>query len=277
MPGLQRRQLGRRAVLVGGADEQHLVARARAGSARRRRPAASSPTRLPRCLTPLMYGRALVIRCGTFVVNPTHGGHGGNGGHGSAFWKSFLRPSSKFEVRSSKLESLPISYPCPPSPPCPSMLRVAVKLGVASRSCVHGSSKRMCAPRAVRVCAVRDRVAFYPSSRASTRLPETVQFPPGRLRDGTLSVTVTRSPDRDRAHRTRETRRHSTTPAGYRAFSSAPAGTVPVVAHRHSAITSWRATATMPIRRARFPVPKRALNHCVRALARCHRTQAHAS
>ena len=40
---------------------------------------------------------------------------------------------------------------------------------------------------------------------------------------------------------------------------SRPRGTTPVVTYRHSAITSLRATATIPIRRARFPFPKCAL------------------
>jgi hypothetical protein len=65
--------------------------------------------------------------------------------------------------------------------------------------------------------------------------------------------------------------------ATYAAVTIAPAGTTPVVTYRHSAITSLRATATIPIRRPRFPVPKRARYHCVRALWGCHRTQFHAS
>jgi len=42
----------------------------------------------------------------------------------------------------------------------------------------------------------------------------------------------------------------------YATFTIAPAGTTPVVTYRHSAITSLRATATIPIRRARLPFPK---------------------
>ena len=63
----------------------------------------------------------------------------------------------------------------------------------------------------------------------------------------------------------------------YAAFSTAPAGITPVVAYRHSAISSFRASATMPIRRARLPVPKCVRYHCVSALCGCHCTQLHAS
>lgn len=42
----------------------------------------------------------------------------------------------------------------------------------------------------------------------------------------------------------------------YATFTIAPSGTTPVVTYRHSAITSLRATATIPIRRARLPFPK---------------------
>ncbi len=50
-------------------------------------------------------------------------------------------------------------------------------------------------------------------------------------------------------------------------FHIAPSGTTPVVTYRHSAITSLRATATIPIRRARLPVPKCSRYHRVRARA----------
>ena len=70
-------------------------------------------------------------------------------------------------------------------------------------------------------------------------------------------------------------------PAGvvrdYAAVTRAPSGAVPQVTNRHRAITSLRATATMPIRRARLPMPNRSRNHRVRALCGCHRTQVHAS
>ena len=42
LPGRERGELGRRAVLVGAADEQHLVAASAGGSAHARRPAAAS-------------------------------------------------------------------------------------------------------------------------------------------------------------------------------------------------------------------------------------------
>lgn len=63
----------------------------------------------------------------------------------------------------------------------------------------------------------------------------------------------------------------------YAAFTMAPSGTVPLVTNRQSAMTSLRATATIPIRRARLPMPNRSLNHRVRALCGCHRTQVQAS
>src|SRR5436190_5119977 len=49
-------------------------------------------------------------------------------------------------------------------------------------------------------------------------------------------------------------------------FRTAPVGTTPVVAYRHSAISSLRASATIPIRRARLPMPKRVRYQVVSAL-----------
>jgi hypothetical protein len=63
----------------------------------------------------------------------------------------------------------------------------------------------------------------------------------------------------------------------YAAFTMAPSGALPLVTNRQRAITSLRATATMPIRRARLPVPNRSRNHRVRVLCGCHRTQVQAS
>lgn len=52
--------------------------------------------------------------------------------------------------------------------------------------------------------------------------------------------------------------RGATGPAGY-AFSTAPSGSTPVSRYGHSSISSWRASATIPIRRTRLlPCPKRA-------------------
>ena len=57
----------------------------------------------------------------------------------------------------------------------------------------------------------------------------------------------------------------------------APSGTTPCSTYRHSAMINLRASATIPIRRARLPaVAKRRTNHCVNALAGCQRTQPHA-
>ncbi len=63
----------------------------------------------------------------------------------------------------------------------------------------------------------------------------------------------------------------------YATFRIAPAGTTPVVTYRHNAIRSLRATATMPIRRARVPCAKRSRYHCVRGLCGCQRTHVQAS
>ena len=50
-------------------------------------------------------------------------------------------------------------------------------------------------------------------------------------------------------------------------FSCAPSGTTPVSRYRHNAINSLRASATIPIRRRRFPLPpKRRWYHWARAL-----------
>ena len=54
----------------------------------------------------------------------------------------------------------------------------------------------------------------------------------------------------------------------YAFCSSAPSGTTPVLRKRHSAMSNFRATATIPIRRKRAPpLPKRARNQTRRALA----------
>jgi hypothetical protein len=51
-------------------------------------------------------------------------------------------------------------------------------------------------------------------------------------------------------------------------FSTAPSGMIPCVAYRHNAMTSFRATATMPTRRLRPPAAsKRRRNHWVKALS----------
>src|SRR5262249_3184067 len=66
--------------------------------------------------------------------------------------------------------------------------------------------------------------------------------------------------------------------APYRGVTTTPSGTIPVVAYRHRAMRILRATATIPIRRTRFPPPaKRRANHCVIGLAGCHRIHCHAS
>ena len=96
-----------------------------------------------------------------------------------------------------------------------------------------------------------------PSIRAraqSARPPETVQSQSGHMSGGTSFVAVGRSvPTLQEPYAPRA----GDAPTGaYAAFTIAPAGTTPAVTYRQSAITSLRATATMPIRRARFPLPK---------------------
>jgi hypothetical protein len=76
-----------------------------------------------------------------------------------------------------------------------------------------------------------------------------------------------------RTHSARETR----TCRAYAPFNIAPCGTTPAVTYRHRAITSFRATATIPMRRARWPLPKFARYQRVSALSGCHRTQFQAS
>ena len=65
--------------------------------------------------------------------------------------------------------------------------------------------------------------------------------------------------DPQRTVRTARVRRAA--PARYATFRIAPVGTTPVVAYRHNAITNLRASATIPIRRARFPTPNRVRYH----------------
>jgi hypothetical protein len=97
----------------------------------------------------------------------------------------------------------------------------------------------------------------------------------GHVRCGTLSVSVARreQPARDRTRSTRERNARRR----YTAFMMAPLGTTPLVAYRHNAITSFRATATMPMRRARLPVPNRSRYQRVSALWGCQCTQLQAS
>ena len=55
---------------------------------------------------------------------------------------------------------------------------------------------------------------------------------------------------------------------GYPSFSTAPAGNTPVSRKRQSAMSNWRATATIPIRLKRLPPPpKRSLNQQLNALS----------
>jgi hypothetical protein len=116
-----------------------------------------------------------------------------------------------------------------------------------------------------------------PSIRARTLLarpPETVQSRSGHVSCGTSFVAVAEATlHKPYAQRACD----APTPRAYATFRIAPAGTTPLVTYRQSAITSLRATATIPIRRARLPRPKFARYHCVSALWGCHRTQFQAS
>ena len=98
-------------------------------------------------------------------------------------------------------------------------------------------------------------LVFYPSSRACARPPETVQSQSGHVCGGTLFVAVAVArPFANRTRRARETPMAIDAP--YATFTMAPSGTTPSVTYRQSAMTSLRATATIPIRRARLPLPK---------------------
>src|SRR4029453_2389331 len=66
--------------------------------------------------------------------------------------------------------------------------------------------------------------------------------------------------------------------SAYPSLSTAPAGKTPVSRKRQSAMSNLRATATIPIRRKRFPpLPKRSRNQTLRALSGCKRSQLHAT
>ena len=57
-------------------------------------------------------------------------------------------------------------------------------------------------------------------------------------------------------------------PSTYTSLSTAPAGITPVSSKRQSAMSNLRATATIPIRRKRFPpLPKRSRNQQLKALS----------
>jgi hypothetical protein len=117
--------------------------------------------------------------------------------------------------------------------------------------------------------------------RSTDGFPETVQSRSGHVSGGTLSAAVvTNNPAR--TVRAVRVRRAASAYAivrttGYAAFRIAPVGTTPLVTYRHKTITNLRASATIPMRRARLPAPKRARYHSVRALAGCQRTQFHAN
>ena len=119
--------------------------------------------------------------------------------------------------------------------------------------------------------------AFYPGPPRWAEPPETVC---ASVTDHTIGST---SSEAGRALR-RSARRRScpseseTSTARYTAFTIAPAGNSARVTHRQSAMHNLRATATIPMRRARRPwSAKRRRYHCVNALAGWWRTHCHAS
>jgi hypothetical protein len=148
-----------------------------------------------------------------------------------------------------------------------SMFRAAVKLPLNTSSSALSRGSGLRQGRCPCATSIRARAR----ARGSQRL---CGLDPEHVCRGTLYVAVGRSarPVTNRTRSAREKRRRA-----YATFTIAPVGTTPVVRYRQSAITSLRATATMPIRRARFPLPKFVRYHAVRALCGCQRTQFHAS
>jgi hypothetical protein len=64
----------------------------------------------------------------------------------------------------------------------------------------------------------------------------------------------------------------------YASLRTAPSGKTPVLRNRHSAMSHFRATATIPMRLRRLPPPpKRSRNQQLRALSGWYRSQLHAS
>ena len=98
-------------------------------------------------------------------------------------------------------------------------------------------------------------LAFYPSSRATARPPETSQSQAEHTAAVPSSCrSSSANPPQNRTRSTRAIRRSRR----YTAFSTAPAGSTPCVAYRQSAINNFRASATMPTLRVRLPRLKRA-------------------
>src|SRR4029077_17784065 len=96
------------------------------------------------------------------------------------------------------------------------------------------------------------------SIRARTilvRPPETVQSRSGHVSCGTFSVAVAEATLR-RPYAQHACDATASTAGGQATFTRAPSGDKPVVTYRQRAITSLRAKATIPIRRARLPLPK---------------------
>lgn len=95
-------------------------------------------------------------------------------------------------------------------------------------------------------------LAFYPVAPRRAPSPETLfVLDPNATGCGTSFVTVARCATPHETSRSPcEAQRRF---AVYARFKTAPAGGSPVVAYRHSAIISFRASATIPMRRARAP------------------------
>jgi hypothetical protein len=99
-------------------------------------------------------------------------------------------------------------------------------------------------------------LAFYPSARDLARLPETVQSRSRTRGCGPFSVAVRQRRNPTNTGRAARVPRGDSRDRADATLRIAPSGTTPVVTYRQRVITNLRATATMPIRRARFPFAK---------------------
>jgi hypothetical protein len=107
-------------------------------------------------------------------------------------------------------------------------------------------------------------------SAAMRQTPEASSAKPGASPPSVFRFTHSHEPGTD-GEGSRQLVIHAPAHSGDRypaiTFSCAPAGTVPVSTYRQSATSNLRASATMPILRARrLPPPNRRWYHCVSAL-----------
>jgi hypothetical protein len=136
----------------------------------------------------------------------------------------------------------------------PAQAALALPNRAGGRSARPACTRGRCGVRACRE-SVTQASSSIRARTAVARPPETVPSRSGHERCGTFSVAVASTTLRN------SYTQHAGDGRGRRAyapFRSAPAGRSPVVTYRHRAITNLRATATIPIRRARRPVANRA-------------------